>query len=123
MAEPVNETGLVNKITGQIKKRWPNSWVFKVHGGPMQKTGIPDLLIVIDGLMIGAEVKHQKPRESLEHARNRATPGQRAQIAKINAAGAVAGVVTSVEETFALIEQAFEKRAALEAARGGEAHE
>lgn len=113
MAEPVNETQLVNAITKRVKKVYPGSWVFKVHGGPMQVTGIPDLLIIVNGLLVAAEVKHQKPGESLAHARDRATPGQRVQIGKINAAGAVAGVVTSADETLALIAQAFKKHEAL----------
>lgn len=109
MAEPTNEAGLVKQIAGAVKKKYPESWIMKVHGGPMQVAGIPDMLIVVDGRLIGAEVKHRKPRESEEHARGRATPIQRAQIEKLRAAGAVAGVVLSVEETLALIEQAFQQ--------------
>lgn len=105
-----NETGLVNEITKAIKKKYPYSWVMKVHGGPMQVAGIPDLIIIVHGVVVGAEVKHQKLRESEEHARGRATPIQLAQIKKLRDAGATAGVVLSVEETFALIEEALIKR-------------
>lgn len=107
MAQATNESGVVKQIVVAVKKKYPQSWIMKVHGGPMQVAGIPDLLILVDGLLIGAEVKHQKPRESDAHARGRATPIQLAQIEKIKAAGGTAGVVLSAEETLALIEQAI----------------
>lgn len=110
MAEAVNETGLVKQITAAIKKKYPYSWVMKVHGGPMQVAGIPDLIIIVHGCVIGAEVKHRKPGESEEHARGRATPIQLAQIEKLRKAGATAGVVLSTQETFDLIDQALSAR-------------
>lgn len=105
-----NEADLVKQITGAVKKKYPDSWVMKVHGGPMQVAGIPDLIIIVHGIVVGAEVKHQKPGESEEHARNRATAIQRLQIKKLRAAGATADVVLSAEETLVLIEQALIKR-------------
>jgi hypothetical protein len=105
-----NETGLVNQITKAVKTRFPDSWVMKVHGGPMQVAGIPDLIIIVHGVVVAAEVKHQKPRESEAHARGRATAIQWAQIKKLRAAGATSGVVLSVEETMTLIEQALDRR-------------
>lgn len=105
-----NETGLVNEITKAVKKKYPDSWVMKVHGGPMQVVGIPDLLIIVHGVVVAAEVKHQKLRESEEHARGRASAAQLAQIAKLRKAGATSGVVLSAEETLGLIEQALRKR-------------
>lgn len=107
MAAPTNESGLVKVIVTAIKKQYPDAWVMKVHGGPMQVAGIPDLLIIVDGLLIGAEVKHQKPRESEEHARGRTTAIQRAQIEKIRKAGGTADTVLSAQETLALIELAI----------------
>lgn len=113
MAEPTNETQLVAKIIRGVKKRHPQAWIFKVHGGPMQMSGVPDILMSIDGLIIGAEVKHQKPGESEAAARGRATAGQRNQIHLINWSGGMAGVVLSLEETLDLIDRAFKKRAQL----------
>lgn len=104
---PSNEAGLVVQIVKAVKTAFPAAWVMKVHGGPMQVAGIPDLLIVIDGKLIGAEVKHQKLGESVEHARGRATAIQRNQIKKLREAGAVADVVLSSEETLDLIGQAL----------------
>lgn len=103
-----NETGLVGQIVRAVKKRYPNAWVFKVHGGPMQMAGVPDLLMIVEGIAIGAEVKFKRPGESEAHARSRATPGQLVQIQKIKAAGGTASVVISVDETLELIETAVQ---------------
>ncbi len=110
MGTYTNETGLVKAIVRAVKKKYPVAWIMKVHGGPMQMAGIPDLLICVGGLLIGAEAKHQKPGESAEHARGRATPLQRNMIHLINTAGGMAGVVLSPEETLDLIARGLEKR-------------
>lgn len=107
MGKPTNENGLLQQIVKAVKTKYPNAWVFKVHGGPMQVAGIPDLLIVVQGRIIGAEVKFQRPGESESHARGRATTLQINQINKIRAAGGTADVVLSIDETLALIEQAL----------------
>lgn len=105
-----NETGLVKAIHLAVKAAFPNAWIMKVHGGQMQVPGIPDLLIVVDGVLIGAEAKFQRAGESAEHARGRATPIQLNQIAKLRAAGAVADVVLSPDETLDLIRQALDQK-------------
>lgn len=107
---PTNEAGLVTSIVKAVLKRHPTAWIFKVHGGPMQMAGVPDLLFCIDGILIGAEAKFNRPGESLEYTRSRATPGQRLQIQRIIAAGGMAGVVTSIPETFDLIDRALSHR-------------
>jgi hypothetical protein len=70
---------------------------------------VPDLLLCIDGLFIGMEIKFPRPGESVEHAKKRATPQQRNQIRLINNSGGMAGVVTSVAEAMDLIHRAFVK--------------
>ena len=55
------------------------------------------------------EVKFQRPGESHQHAVERATPGQRKQIAWINRSGGIAGVVTSADEAMDLIRRAYIK--------------
>lgn len=107
---PNNEAGLVGNIAKAIKKRYPSAWLFKVVGSPYQMTGVPDLLVVVNGLLVGAEVKFVRPGESREHALSRVTPGQRVQIQRINAAGGMAGAVTSVEEALDLIERGLTYR-------------
>ncbi len=103
MTEWKNETALVGAIGKAIKKQYPTAFVMKTHGGPMQEPGIPDLLCCIEGLFIGLEVKHQKPRESEEHARDRATPLQRIKIQRINEAGGIGAIVLTPEEALEVI--------------------
>lgn len=109
MNQPTSESGVVASIVRTVRREYPGAWIMKVHGGPMQTAGIPDLLMCIDGLFIAAEVKHQKPAESEQHARERATPLQRAQIAKIIESGGMAGVVIDAAGTLDLIRWAKEK--------------
>lgn len=107
---PSNEAGLVASIVKAVKKRYPETWVFKVVGSPYQMTGVPDLLLCVNGLLVGAEVKFVRPGESRAHALSRVTKGQRVQIRNINRAGGIAGAVTSIEETFDLIERGLKHR-------------
>lgn len=107
---PSRESALVELIVKAVKRRYMDAWAFKVVGSPYQMTGVPDLLFCINGLLVGCEVKHIKPGESVQHARERATQGQRVQIARINRAGGIAGVVTSPEEALDLIERGLKHR-------------
>lgn len=104
---PTNETKLVRQIVAGVKAQHPTAWTMKVHGSPVQAVGIPDLLIVVGGRLIAAEVKFQKPGESREHALGRASEVQLRQIKKLRQAGAVAAVVLSLEEVLELIEEAL----------------
>ena len=67
-------------------------WCVKVHGGPYQVSGIPDILAIAPatGRFIGIEVKRPGV--------GRLTELQAAQIQKINDAGGVAGVAYGTEE-------------------------
>jgi hypothetical protein len=101
MAQP--ETLLVNKIRAAVKKKYPDSVSFKVHGGPYQTGGVPDLLIFLNGKAAGFEVKKQKPGESEEAARERATLRQKIRIEAFRRAGCRAEVVISVDEVLAVL--------------------
>lgn len=92
------EKQLVESIRLAIDREYPDAWVFKVHGGPYQRVGVPDLLVCVQGLLVGLEVKHQKPGESETHARGRVTASQQDQIDKIVRAGGYAREVLTVEE-------------------------
>lgn len=100
-----NEAGVVSAIQRRIVKIYPNAWVFKVVGSPFQMTGVPDLLVVINGLLFAFEVKFQRPGQSRDLAASRASAGQLVQIQRLRRAGAVADVVVSPEEVMALIEE------------------
>ena len=101
------ETTLVNQIVKAIRAEHPSAWTLKVHGGGYQTVGVPDLILCVDGLFIGLEVKRPRAGESLDHARGRATPGQLAQIHAIGRAGGRASVVISVDEALAAVESAL----------------
>lgn len=96
MAQP--ETLLVGKIVTAIKKRYPSAMVTKIHGGPYQAAGLPDLMVIIDGRAYGFEVKKQRLGESAEHAYGRATIRQQKRLADLRAAGGIGAVVLSVDE-------------------------
>lgn len=106
----VNESGLQKQIVKAVHERYPSAWIFHPVGSPYQETGVPDLLMVVETVFIGAEIKFIRPGESHEHAMSRVTKRQRIQIARINDAGGMAGAVTSVEETLDLIERGLKHR-------------
>ncbi len=98
MTGPTNETALVKGIRAAIAKEFPDAWQMKVHGGPYQQAGVPDLLVVNEGHLFAFEVKHQKPGESLAHVMNRVSPTQWREIHNIHTAGGTAEVITSASE-------------------------
>lgn len=102
-----NEGRLQAAIQKAILDEYPTAWIFHPVGGPYQEVGIPDLLLCIQGLLIGMEIKHQKPGESEEYTRSRVTATQRRQITRIIEAGGMAGAVLTVEEAMDLIVRAF----------------
>lgn len=106
---PTSESGLQKAIIRAVKRKFPTAWCFHPVGNPMQMSGVPDLLICINGAFVGLELKHQKPGESVAHARDRATPNQLLRIDRIRAAGGTAGVVISVDEALSLCEQAIRR--------------
>lgn len=98
-----NESVLVSRIKKRILEEYPNAWVFKVVGSPQQEPGVPDLLVCVDGRLIGLEVKYQRPGESEKHAVGRASALQLQQIERLRGAGAAASVVLSPEEALSVI--------------------
>lgn len=71
---------------------------FKVHGHLGQERGVPDIIGCLPphGKMVAIEVKG---------SRGRVTDAQREWLARYEAAGAVTGVVRSVEDVIELLEQ------------------
>lgn len=70
-------------------KAMPNLWWVKIHGGPMQRAGLPDMLIVDNGKAKFIELKAPAGRVS---------PLQEVTMAKLRKAGADAFVIRSIEE-------------------------
>ena len=95
------ETRLVRKMVEAIREEFPDVFVEKIHGGPYQRAGLPDLLVVRDGRVAGLEVKAPAPGESDERARERVTPIQQACLDEMARAGARTAVIVTVEEALA----------------------
>ena len=84
------------KITKQVidylkslKKKGRHIWWVKLHGGPMQRAGIPDLLVLLESRHLFFEIKGPGKKT---------TPLQQIHIDRINSAGGEAAVVHSLEE-------------------------
>ncbi len=91
------ETRLTNKIRRTLQAHDPESVWYKIHGGPSQQRGIPDLLGCYRGRFVALEVK-------LDH-RSKASPSQRLQLARITEAKGFSAVVRSPEDALEVIEQ------------------
>lgn len=81
------ETKLVEKIIDRLKAEG-GFWV-KIHGGPMQQTGIPDIVGCYKGKFIGIEVKILG---------NKPSALQTVVLKELEEAGAKCGVAYSIEE-------------------------
>lgn len=101
------ETKLVKDMVKEVQKRYPAAWVFKVHGNPYQRSGVPDLLICLDGHLFGIEVKAPGRGETDEHARSRTTTKQEIELERLSKAGATTGVAVTVEEMIEIIKGAL----------------
>jgi hypothetical protein len=98
MARQQPEARLTNKIKAAIQEAYPGSWAVKVHGGPYQTAGIPDLLVCINGRLVGFEVKTPGREGTL-------TPRQEATLKTLRRAGAVAAMVTSDTQALDILEE------------------
>lgn len=90
------QTKLEREITTDVLKalREAGAWAEKVHGGPMQSRGLPDIFAVYKGQAYGIEVK--RPGE-------KATQIQLYVLGRMELAGAKTGVVHDVPETLTLL--------------------
>lgn len=68
----------------------------KIHGGPFQVRGLPDIIGCYKGRFVGLEVKRPSRENTLTAAQGHALD----LIAK---AGGISGLVTSAEEAVALV--------------------
>lgn len=95
----MKESSIVARIVRHLRDEYPTAWWFKVHGGPFQRAGVPDLLVCHEGRLHAFEVKvpGEKP-----------TMLQRHELQRLEGAGAVAEVVTSWEQVDAALTRARE---------------
>ena len=69
--------GIYDAGTPQNKKTVPEiGWFMKVWGGGMQKSGIPDLLLCVNGFFISCELKAPNGRPSELQKKNTAAINQ-----------------------------------------------
>lgn len=102
------ETKLTRKMRKAGAAKYGTDLVtVKYHGSAMGEAGVSDLLCCLFGVFIAAEVKAPDNYGSVEAAIRRGpTVKQKAFIARIIAAGGVAGVVADVEGFMALLDEA-----------------
>jgi hypothetical protein len=100
------ETALQTRVKKALLAEWPGSVVWKIHGGPMQAAGIPDLVGCVRGVFIGLEVK-------LPDASSQPTRLQTATLDAIRRAGGVAAVVRSPQEACEVVAEMLAAKASL----------
>lgn len=93
MSQP--EARLGREIRRECIKR--GAFIFKIHGGPTMMVGLPDLILCYRGVFIGMEVK--MPEGKVAKIQER-------RIEEIRSAGGLSGVVRSVSDAIALLDDA-----------------
>jgi hypothetical protein len=86
------ETSIKNAILRRIKETYPKAYVTKISD--KFYSGIPDILVIIEGKVFFLEIKTSK---------GRVAPVQQYHINKINAAQGTARVVRSPAEALAVL--------------------
>jgi hypothetical protein len=93
------ETRRQKRIQKILKKKYRGYlFIFKVHGGPFQKAGLPDLIGCVHGMFFGFEVKEED---------GDASELQLETLIDIRAAGGIAGIIEEPEDAIYLVEQAI----------------
>lgn len=85
------ETSIVKRILDMLKDSFPGFY-FKTHGGPYQRIGLPDIMGVHRGRLIGIEVKCPGKEGTI-------TKNQQKTLNLINLYGGVGFMSTSPEDT------------------------
>lgn len=84
-----------------LQRRGSPVWWAKIHGGPLQQAGLPDLSIVYRGIPVWVELKRPGGRLTKLQART---------LQAIRAAGGVAEVAESAGELAELLERVRERK-------------
>ena len=88
----MSEAALVRRIIKALKAKYPKDVWYKIHVGPYQERGIPDIIGCHKGRFVAVEVKLPGKEKNI-------TEYQKLQIHRIFEAGGYATVVVSVKET------------------------
>lgn len=88
------EAKVLASLIRELKRR--GVWHLKTHGGPLQRAGIPDLILIDRGRTLWIEVKAagEKPSRLQQHT-----------LKQIQEHGGEAFVVDKVEELIAILER------------------
>lgn len=87
----MSERRLTTNILKALRQRWPEGWWVKVHGGPMQQAGIPDIIGCVGGRFVALEVKDPDGNHPV-------TELQEHTLKEITEAEGLAAVVRSVDQ-------------------------
>ena len=87
MPAALREATYARRLRDELSRVWgPRCCYFKIHGGPYQTAGIPDILLCFDGVFLGIELKRPG---------GRLTPLQNVTLQRIRAAGGEGLVITT----------------------------
>jgi len=96
------EADLVRKILKRLKAEYDMGVWYKIHTGPFQERGVPDIIGCLRGKFIAFEVKTPENKDGV-------TNYQRLQLDRIKSAEGKAIVVTSVKEVLKYLAKNFHK--------------
>lgn len=101
----MNEAALTKKMVRRLRSE--GAFVAKIHGGPQQATGLPDIVgcieeeqdpdafVAANGMFFGIEVKMPGKERTL-------TPRQKYKLEMIQEAGGRCGVATTVAQALSI---------------------
>lgn len=96
--KPVKEATVTRRIVTYLKRLKQSGepiWFCKLHGGPMQQAGLPDLIVLHRGRLLAIEIKRPG---------GKATLLQQHTLAEMEHAGATAVVAHNVEDVIQALE-------------------
>lgn len=96
----MDESTLVKRILTRLKTEYPMGVWYKIHTGPFQERGIPDIVGCLRGRFVAFEVKTPQARRGV-------TNYQKIQLDRINSADGRATVIKSVKEALAFLGKQF----------------
>ena len=98
----VKEANLVRKILQKLKTEYPMGVWYKIHTGPFQERGVPDIIGCLRGRFVAFEVKTSDNKDGV-------TNYQKLQLDRISSADGKCTVVTSVKEVMNFLGKNFYK--------------
>lgn len=93
------ETKLYKKVRKALLAEFPGIYLVKVHGGPYQEAGVPDIIGCYKGAFFAIELKV---------GNNTASAAQEVHLSRIAAAGGTGDVSYSVEKSVQIVRKAVQ---------------